>query len=569
MIIERDVPIKADDGLVLRANVFRSDDEKTPCPVVMVMGPYGKGVEYKEGYAEQWKWVLEHHPDLLPGSTRSYMTWEVVDPEIWVPWGYACIQVDSRGTGRTPGKIDIFSAREVKDFYDAIEWAGTQPWSNGKVGLNGISYYAMNQWLVAGLQPPHLTAMIPWEGAADCYRDFMRHGGIVSNTFYENWFPKQILSNQHGNPAGYTDPWMNEKATGPENLSEEELQANWVNCIAEALQRPTDDDWYRERSPVWDRVVTPFLSASNWGGHGLHGRGNTEGFTRAASKEKWLEIHAGRHDEGFYLNEAMALQRRFFDYYLKGIDNGWKDEPRVQLQMRRPGAPFGEHKKDTAWPLPNTKWTEMYFSASNKALSTSTPSAEEEATFSAEDGEVVFQTEPLSEETEFTGPFTAKLFISSTTADADLFLTVQVFSPQGKEVDFQGGWDPRTPISQGWLRASHRKLDHKLSTPYRPYHSHDEEQPLEAGEVYEVDVELWPGSIILPKCYHLSLMVSGRDFRRPEALADNSLNWRQKGSGPFLHDHPEDRGREAYKGKTTVYTGGDRASYLLAPIIPK
>jgi len=169
MVIERDVAITMDDGLVLRADVYRPKTEK-PVPVIMTAGPYGKGVKYQEHYKLMWDWLIQQHPDVLTGSTHSFLAWETVDPEIWVPWGYAVVRVDSRGAGRSPGYLDIFSPRETLDYYHAIEWAGTRPWSSGKVGLNGISYYAINQWHVAALQPPHLTAMVPWEGAADMYR---------------------------------------------------------------------------------------------------------------------------------------------------------------------------------------------------------------------------------------------------------------------------------------------------------------------------------------------------------------------------------------------------------------
>lgn len=161
MIIERDVAIPADDGNLLRADVFRPEDGQ-PAPVIMTMGPYGKGVRYEDGYPAEWKWLTETYPNIQPGSSRQYMTWETVDPEMWVGWGYVCIRVDSRGSGRSSGYLDIFSPRETKDYYDAIEWAGVQSWCSGKVGLCGISYYAINQWLVASLQPPHLCAMIPW-----------------------------------------------------------------------------------------------------------------------------------------------------------------------------------------------------------------------------------------------------------------------------------------------------------------------------------------------------------------------------------------------------------------------
>ncbi len=211
--IDRDVPITMDDGLILRADVFHPKDD-SKYPVIMTMGPYAKGAPYRTAFAPQWKWLTETYPDILPGSSREFMVWETADPEIWVPWGYVCVRVDSRGAGRSPGYLDIFSPRETKDYYNAIEWAGAQPWSNGKVGLNGISYYAINQWHVAAMQPPHLTCMIPWEGAADAYRDFARHGGIQSNAFMETWYPRQVVSVQHGNANAVLDPWLLEKASG-------------------------------------------------------------------------------------------------------------------------------------------------------------------------------------------------------------------------------------------------------------------------------------------------------------------------------------------------------------------
>ena len=135
--------------------------------------------------------MVAEHPDVAYGSSNLYQSWEVVDPEKWVPEGYACVRVDSRGAGRSPGFIDPFSPRETQDFYQCIEWAGVQPWSNGKVGLNGISYFGINQWHVASLQPPHLAAICVWEGMADWYRDVTHHGGIVC-TFWANWYDMQV-----------------------------------------------------------------------------------------------------------------------------------------------------------------------------------------------------------------------------------------------------------------------------------------------------------------------------------------------------------------------------------------
>ncbi|MFP6890291.1 MAG: CocE/NonD family hydrolase [Nitrospinota bacterium] len=567
MIIERDLPIKMDDGVVLRGDVYRPDT-KERVPIIMAGGPYGKGVKYQEHYKPLWDSLVKMHPDILSGSRHRWLTWETVDPEIWVPWGYACVRIDSRGAGRSPGYLDIFSPRETKDFADAIEWAGSQSWSNGKVGLNGVSYYAINQWQVAALQPKHLTAMIPWEGAADHYRDWARHGGILSNKFMEIWYPRQVEAVQHGNPKGPRDRWMKTRATGPAALSKDALEENRADTLENFRVREMDDDWYRSRSLDWSKVKVPFISGASWAGFGLHPRGNFEAFTQAASKEKWLECHPGRHEEWFYLEYGMELQKRFFDCYLKGERNGWKREPRVWLNLRRPFTSEVKLRKEGEWPLKGTKWTKLYLHAGGEGkLDWTAPKASRSKTFRALTRGVTWTSPPLKQETEITGPMVAKLFISSSTRDADLFVTVQAFSPQGKEVYFQGTVDPKTPLAQGCLRASHRKLDPEKSTPSRPYHTHDDKQPLIPGRIYELDLEIWPQCIVLPKGFRIAVNISGQDFDRPGPSVAAYVP--SRGSGPFLHDHPADRPKEVFGGRTTLHTGPKHAAHLLLPIIPK
>src|SRR5208283_87166 len=447
VIIERDISVPVDDGLRLKADIFRPEGSG-PVPVVMTLGPYGKGIRYQDGYSDQWQWLSDEHPDLLEGSTRSFLTWETVDPEVWVPWGYAVVRVDSRGAGRSPGFLDPFSSREVRDYYEAIEWAAVQSWCNGKVGLCGISYYAINQWLVASLQPPHLTAMIPWEGAADAYRDQARHGGILSNLFFELWYPRQVLAVQHGNPSTAIDPWLGERASGPEELGEQELAANRSNP-RERVERELDDEYYRERSAEWTRVTVPFLSAANWGGFGLHSRGNFEAFTQAASSEKWLEVHPGRHEEWFYLPYGIELQRRFLDHYLKDVDNGWVHEPQVQLNIRHAFSGKFELRKEHEWPLARTRWTKLYLDAAAESLNWDLPVTAATMSIRGLGQPATVYSQPLTEQTEITGPLAATIFISSSTTDADIFVTLRAFGPDGHEVDFQGALDPRTPLAQG------------------------------------------------------------------------------------------------------------------------
>ncbi|TMQ22477.1 MAG: CocE/NonD family hydrolase [Candidatus Rokuibacteriota bacterium] len=569
MRIDWDVPIAVDDGLVLRADVFRPRAGKSP--VILSYGPYGKWLHFEDLYTDQWRRMVEQHPDVVAGSTSTYANWEVVDPERWVPDGYACVRVDSRGAGRSPGVMDMWSAREARDLYACVEWAARQPWSTGKIGLDGISYYAMNQWQVAALQPPHLAAICVWEGAADYYRDLSHHGGILC-AFGRAWYPSQVVRVQHGRGArGYRSRMTGDWVSGPSTLTEEQLGAArrdfWEDCRRNPL---ASDAYWRSRMPDWSKVTVPLLSAANWGGQGLHPRGNFEGFMRSASKQKWLEVHGIEHWTHFYTDYGVALQKKFFGHFLKGENTGWTKQPRVLLQVRHPGERFVE-RAEREWPLARTRWTKLYLHPAGQSLARAPVGRGGRLSYAGLGDGVTFLTPPLDEATEVTGPVAAKLWVSSETSDADLFLVLRVFSPNLAEVTFQGALDPHTPIAQGWLRASHRKLDRALTTPWRPYHTHDETQPLTPGRVYELDIEIWPTSIVVPAGARLGLTVRGRDYEYPGGASAGlgTLGAVFTGVGPFKHDDAEDRPPEVFGKTVTIHCGPRQPSHVLLPIVPE
>src|SRR5206468_913468 len=505
MRIDWDVPITMDDGLVLRADVYRPPLEGKH-PVILTYGPYGKWLHFEDLYTEQWRTMVDKHPDVPAGSTNTYQSWEVVDPEKWVPDGYVCIRVDSRGAGRSPGVLDVWSARETKDFYDCIEWAAMQPWSNGRIGLCGISYYAMNQWQVASREPPHLAAICVWEGAADYYRDLAHHGGILS-AFGRSWFPRQVVAVQHGRGArGYRSRMNGDWVSGPPTLTEEELGAGRSDFYEDCWKNPlATDAYWRSRMPDWSKVRVPLLSAANWGGQGLHTRGNFEGFVRAASPEKWLEVHGIEHWTHFYTDYGVRLQKRFFGHFLKGEDTGWTRQPPVVLQVRHPGERFVE-RPEREWPLGRTRWTKLYLSPAEGSL----------------------VTEPVA-------------------GDASV-----------SYAGFGNGVTLLTP-----------PLDVKLTLPYRPYHTHDERQPLTPGQVYELDVEVWPTSIVVPAGYRIGLTVRGRDYEYPggPGAGLGTLGAVFTGVGPFLHDDPRDRPPEGFGETVTLHCGPRRPAHVLLPVV--
>jgi predicted acyl esterase len=423
------------------------------------------------------------------------------------------------------------------------------------------------------LQPPHLAAMCVWEGAADWYRDMTHHGGILC-TFWENWYDMQVKTVQYGSgERGKRSRVHGELVCGPEILSAAELAKNRSDFGGDIFAHPLDDRYHRARSPVWSKVKVPFLSAANWGGQGLHPRGNFEGFMRAASKQKWLEAHGIEHWTHFYTDYGRNLQLRFFDRFLHGKKNDWDGQPPVQLQVRHIDVRHVDRfvaRAETEWPLKRTRWTRLYLDPAACSLADKPVKAKSTVRFAALGDGVTFVSAPLARDTEITGPSALKLTVSSSTADADIFAVLRVFSPDLKEAVFQGAIDPHTPVGQGWLRASHRALDQKLSKPYRPYHTHAKMQPLKPGEAVGLDIEIWPTCIVVPAGYRLALTVRGKDYVYPGGSGGRLSNFKNEltGCGPFLHDDPRDRPREIFGGVTALHFGGAARPYLLLPVIP-
>ena len=266
---------------------------------------------------------------------------------------------------------------------------------------------------------------------------------------------------------------------------------------------------------------------------------------------------------------GVELQLRFFDHFLHGKDNGWDKQPRVQLQVRHIDKFVERHENE--WPLKRTQWQKVYLNPADQSMCGQKPKGNAATiSFDAMGDGVTFLTAPAPFDFEITGPSALKLFASSSTSDADIFVVFRVFSPEMKEVVFQGAIDPHTPVAQGWLRASHRKLDKKLSTPWRPYHTHDKKQPLKKGEVVELDIEIWPTSVVVPKGYRCALSIRGKDYVYPGPSGGKLSNFKNEltGCGPFLHDDPRDRPPEIFGGVTTLHFGPSRQAYMLVPMIP-
>ncbi|KAB1139652.1 CocE/NonD family hydrolase [Streptomyces luteolifulvus] len=528
--LDKDIAVPVRDGTVLRADVFRPSSPGR-YPVIMTHGPYGKDIHFEDFNAGAYSIIDEHGP---------YMNWETVNPEWWVPQGYVVIRVDQRGTGHSPGRMALIGRQEWEDHYDAIEWAGVQTWSNGNVGLLGISYYAIGQWHVAAMQPPHLSAIVPWEGAVDIYRDWSHHGGILSNGFADDWWPRQITGNQSALPPGADNP------------------GKAVDGNADLLQEFRDhslfDAYYADRQADLTRIRVPVLSAGNWTSYALHLRGNIEGFMGAGTQHKWLEIHDGNHFTPFYTEEGRLYQKRFLDCWLKGDQRAWHDEPPVKLFIRDSHG-GGQFRAESAWPLERTQWTTFYLDAHSGRLDTQSPEQPGSVSYPAPEGSATFLTAPFKEDVEVTGPSALHVWVAADAEDMDLFVTLINIDANGKEVTFEdaSGIGNRGPVVKGWLRVSHRALDEARSLPYRPFHAHTERELLEPNEPVLASVEIMPTSMVFAEGHRLGVVIQAADRNDPTR---------------FLHNDPQDRAETLFRGTNTVHTGGDMDSYLLLPVIP-
>lgn len=539
------IPLKSSTGLV-RANVYRpKGSDQSPVPVLVTYGPYGKDIYYGDFHESSFS-------EVNSGQKSTHSAWEVPDPGYWTSQGYACLRVDERGLGQSPGLLDTMSKSTSEAFFDAIEWAAEQPWSSGKVGLLGISYYAGSQWRVAALQPKGLSAIIPWEGMSDYYRDRCRHGGILSNSFIEFWWNRQVVTNQYGRPGRKNRKWGEDTIEG--DLAEEELLANRNDQnIDNAANSFRDDGYYASKEYNLEDIKVPLLSVANWGGILLHLRGNVVGYMKAGSPHKYLRFITGRHDLPFYYSEEVELQKSFLDAFLKGDDRkGWATGgmPAVDIVLRKGDVGFNNAQAERAytrrteheWPIARTQYTSYYLTP-EKQLTTSKPKVTHPTKLSykalgtLKNPEIVhFSTPPAEETIEITGHIVARLNVSMNAyiggtlpKDIDLFVTLRHLTEKG-EVFYTGTAGDPVPLCKGWLRTSLRKINtshpyHRDYLPHRDYFSTDV-LPVLPGEVYPVDIELWPTNVVLEKGSRLIFEVSSGDTQ---------------GSGIFLHVGEKDR----------------------------
>jgi len=534
VVKETDVPIPMRDGLELAANVYRPvepgadpDEVIADCPVILQATGWGKDIYWgdaEDRFGEGWPGTgVGYEPGSPPISKRC--TFEAEDPHFWVPQGYVLVVLDGRGFGRSPGAFNGFNSWG-RDVHDAVEWAAEREWSNGRVGMSGVSILSILQYHAAHEDPPSLAAICPWQATPGDLHD---HGGITP--VLEPSPPDQF-------PVPRDPAWDAPASTDP----------------PAPVEKPEDE--------VFEGITQPALICGSWSSHGFFSRGDFRAFRKLSSEHKWLYNHGREKWATFYDDEAQAFRKGFFDHFLRGTDDRILDVPPVRFEVRdtlrnwfvRSAADF---------PLPDTEYRELYLDAEGGGLvEGSVPDDASAVSYdSTANGGATFEY-TFEEDTSLVGYQRLKLWLTpEDAADGDVFVTVRKLDADGEEVRFEGYIAPLSqPAALGFLRLSHRTLDEEGSTPWNPYLDYD-----------AAPAEVRPGEPV--EC-QVPIRASGTFFRAGETL-------QVEVSGTFMgRDDFEVTYPARYRGETalelgsvndgthTIHAGGEYDSGLLIPEVP-
>jgi predicted acyl esterase len=542
VVVERDVEIPVDGGdITLVADVFRPDtDEEVPA----IIGAHPYNTEYQTA-------------PIKPKSIGPQMAWiESGDPYYFPRRGYAHVILSLRGTGKSDGEFRNLDAREAQDVVDAMEWLSGRAWCTGEFGMFGVSYFAMIQKKVAELQPDRLEAVFaPW-GISDYYRDWAYHGGILANEFTEEWRfhidNPRAYSWTEDNRADEYDDLVEETISDPEIYAHDDLIDALEDTddatdpmLVDMLLNDVDNEYWEERRIDHSKCEVPAYLGSGWGIYGLHLPGDMRSWREWQGPKKMLIGPDIYLDRPVYQLQPEAV--RWFDYWIKGRDNGIMDEPPVEIFVMNSG---GEWKEAEDWPVPDTEFQRFYLHDDELLFERDHWPNEGSTTY--EDGpyrheSVEFVSPQLVEATEVVGPITLN-FYAETTGDDALFIA-ELF-----DVDEDGNEEE---LTRGWLRGSMRKVDEERSEPWRVYHPYDEREPLEPGEIYEFNLNLKPTGNRFDPGHRIGLRLSSADVGGGWGGGDE-VAWYQAISTGHVYRQSVDR--------ITVHHNEDYPSNLLLPV---
>ncbi|HUI85862.1 MAG TPA: CocE/NonD family hydrolase [Nitrososphaerales archaeon] len=553
-IVDKNVSIGMSDGVFLDVDVIRPDSSEK-FPAIVSLSPYPKEAQYGPIYPDRMSTAVM----LNPGEERHRGHLESGDPTFYARRGYAHLIGNLRGTGRSGGDFQHLSDRDASDAYEVIEWVATRPWCTGDVGMFGVSYFAMIQWIAASRAPPHLKCIFaPWS-SMDRYEEVYYRGGILAANWLGGW-PK----NSADWPKDRPDPKVHSltrQKIGEEKFKELILAAlkddsitespvltealrnpdrGFNNFIVDVLLHPYKDDYWQARSVDYDRINVPCYFGADLSPSGLHIRSAFRHWAGVRTPKRLVIGPPFYLDRPVYQLQYESL--RWFDTWLKGEDVGLKDEPSVNIFVMG----SNEWRQSDQWPLPGTKWTPFYLHENGLLSEHEFWPREGYTTFFDSPwgrGSAEFATPYFVESTEVIGHVVLDLYGSTTSSEVLWFVTLSVIEQDGSA----------RILSRGWLRGSHRALDEKLSKPWLPVHPHSGSQPLIPDKIYNFKIELLPISYLFRPGTKIGLRVSASD--RVNDPSKNPIT--AVGTGHIAGQSID---------RVTVYHESENPSSLLLPV---
>lgn len=549
ILLERDVPIRLRDGVTIYADVFRPVGDEA-CPALLAWSPYGKEIGGQ---------MLDDVPmrsGVPLSATSGLEKFEGPDPAYWVAHGYAIVNPDKRGAYMSEGNQLYWGHEDALDGCDVIEWIASQKWSNGKVGMTGNSWLTVSQWFIAAERPEHLAAIAPWEGFCDHYRESGTRGGIPAPEFPE--MIAETFASAHG-------------------MLEDQPRM--------IVERPFMCDYWEDKAARVENIEIPAYVVASYT-NSVHTHGSFAGFRRMASKEKWLRVHNTSEWFDYYTPENVEDLRRFFDHYLKGIDNGWEQTPRVRLSVLNPGGTDIVGRAEEDFPLARTQYHKLYLSAADSALLSSLPADQAVSEYQSDSArhEVTYRYR-MERPTEITGYMKLHLWVSAPDHDdMDLAVRVEKLSRDGQPLPDRTG---NLIAATGLMRVSMRQLDEARSTEAEPYYTFTTEQKLKPGEIVPVEIEIWPMGLYFDEGEILQLTVGAYQPANAAILFGSASISVPRDGFTYMPGQPVEMmtvGGNATQcadpaevvvspathnaGRHRIYTGGEYDSYLYVPVIP-
>jgi predicted acyl esterase len=499
IIKDRDISVTMRDGAKIYVDIFRPAGATEKLPAIICWDAYGKSTPRKP--------ISE-----IPAGegTSGLAMYEGPDPGYYCNHGYAVVNVDSRGVNMSEGNIHYWGMVESGDGYDLIEWIAEQDWSNGKVGMAGLSWPGISQWYIAATRPPHLTAIAPWAAHFfDQYSGDVCVGGIPTTTF--NKIVTEGLT-------GVTDGLMGH------NLVEQPY--------AMVEKYPLMHPYWEDKIAKIENIDIPVYTFCGYSGDLEGGRE----LLRRGHPQTWIYI--GQRGSS---NDIDLL--RFFDRYLKGIENGWETTPKVRLMVQDPVSIDQLNRPESSWPLPQTVYRQLYLDSSKGTLSAQPATTSSTARYNAKEGETAFKI-TFQEDTELTGYMKLVLWVEADGADdMDIFVTVQKVDVQGNSYRATGGQQ----------RVSLRALDPEKSTSYMPVPSFRKREPLSKEQIVPVEIAIQPLGMVWHAGEQLLLTLGGDRF----GINDTNIRF---GTSDITHSYN--------RGYHIIHTGPQYPSYLQVPVIP-